>query len=153
MRLLRLSRKSRLCWKLWGGNLEKKDIFVQIDELDTRFGKFHAELTDLKQKMKELLEENKRLSMENHQLRKVFKRETAPAREALLKPVGAEREPALFDSQRAHEDVLLAAGNAVGEGHDNLTRLYHEGFHICNVYYGHLRTEGDCLFCLSFLNK
>ncbi|WP_179301794.1 DNA replication initiation control protein YabA [Neobacillus jeddahensis] len=123
--------------------VDKKEIFESVSNMETQIGHLYQQLGELKQHLAEILEENHYLKLENEHLRRRLDVTTEVEKKQLENKKGVE-PPGLSPAGKPFD---------VGEGYDNLARLYQEGFHICNLHFGSLRKDGDCLFCLSFLNK
>ncbi|MFS0881626.1 DNA replication initiation control protein YabA [Metabacillus niabensis] len=125
-------------WK----QVDKKEIFESVSSMEEQIGSLFTQLGELKQHLEKMIEENHHLKIENENLRRRLDVTFINSANTNAKKTKSK------EKQQAKQQQI-----DIGEGYDNLARLYQEGFHICNLHYGSIRKDGDCLFCLSFLNK
>ncbi|QCR30738.1 DNA replication initiation control protein YabA [Lysinibacillus sp. SGAir0095] len=115
--------------------MKDRNFLDTVMEFEQQLETLQQQYNDLKKYVAHMVEDHQAIQTENLHLRRRL--------EELLSTDSTD------ESSNEEKASLLD----IGEGYDNLARLYQEGFHVCHVHFGGSRKGEDCLFCLSFLNK
>ncbi|MCF6515664.1 DUF972 family protein [Lactobacillus sp. S2-2] len=103
--------------------MKKKDLIDELNDLESKFSLMNDRLTTVKDTISELLEENSELKIENDHLRELLPK-----------------------NQIKNDDYELSFSKK------NLEKLYTEGFHVCNQFYGKRRQNDEsCMFCTDII--
>lgn len=118
--------------------MKDRNFLDTVMEFEQQLELMQKQFEVLKNSVASMMEEHQALQMDNHHLRTRLEKVLANGEsiEVQEKPDHAKKE--LFD---------------IGEGYDNLARLYQEGYHVCSLNFGSSRKGEECLFCLTFFDK
>ncbi len=109
--------------------MNKKELHDTFSQLESQAEATLKTLKQVKQELSQLTEENHALSMENQHLR--------------------DRLAEVIKQQSIEKQI---SDTGMTKSRMNLEKIYEDGFHVCNLFYGS-RRDGDepCAFCLEVI--
>ncbi|AQS54088.1 Initiation-control protein YabA [Jeotgalibaca dankookensis] len=109
--------------------MDKRALFDKLYRAESRISSVSEDLREIQENLAQLMEENTNLQIENQHLR--------------------DRVDYL---NKQIEQEALASEPEMSKSRLNLQKLYEDGFHVCNVYYGSRRVNDEsCVFCLDVI--
>lgn len=111
--------------------MPNRQLYDRLKQLEVSATIQLQEISYMKQEVEQLIEENHNLTMENKHLQE---------RLAILTEKTVKKEESTTHAHELSQSLL------------NLEKIYEQGFHVCNLYYGKRRdNDEDCMFCTSIL--
>lgn len=109
--------------------MDKRALFDQFHRIESRISAAGEDLRDIHEKLDQLIEENTTLQIENQHLR-----------------------DRIDDLTKQMEEDAATTEPEMSKSRQNLQKLYEDGFHVCNVYFGSRRMDDEsCVFCLDVI--
>ena len=109
--------------------MDKKTLYDSFTKLEKDTDATLHQISDLRSEVEALVEENATLQIENQHLR--------------------DRLDDLEKLQRSNEEIVEPE---MSKSRLNLEKLYEDGFHVCNLFFGQRRVEDEpCAFCLEVI--
>lgn len=108
--------------------MDKRTLHDEFSNIENDLKQMLLRLSEMKATVASLTEKNVHLEVENKHLR--------------TRLIELEKESSASSSGK----------NELSKSRMNLEKIYEEGFHVCNIYYGSRReNDEECAFCLDVI--
>ena len=108
--------------------MDKRTLHDEFSNIENDLKQMILRLSEMKSTVESLTEKNVHLEVENKHLRSRL--------------MELEKEAS----------ANISSKNELSKSRMNLEKIYEDGFHVCNIYYGSRReNDEECAFCLDVI--